>query len=43
MGIEMECVEEERIGALVTIIDRKKAAARYMQEAESFAQQFLNK
>lgn len=41
MGIEMECIEEERIGALATTIERTKAAARYMQEAESLAQQFL--
>ncbi len=37
MGIEMECIEEERIGALATNIERTKAAARYLQEAESLA------
>jgi hypothetical protein len=42
LGIEMECIEEERIGALATNIDSKKAAARYLQEAESLAQQFLD-
>ncbi len=42
MGIAMECIEEERIGALATNIERTKAAARYLQESESLAQQFMD-
>lgn len=42
IGIEMECIEEERIGALATTIDKKKASARFLQEAKSLAYQFLD-
>jgi hypothetical protein len=41
MGIEMECKEQERIGILVTSIDSKKAAARFMREAEGLADQYM--
>ncbi len=41
MGIEMECMEEERVGILVTSIDSKKAAARFMREAQGLANQYL--
>ncbi len=43
MGIEMECIEEERIGALAASIDSKKAGARFLQEAETLAEQYLIK